>query len=93
MCETLGNGPARRDHYHVYHTSFHYYVIYVNHLVSKVITIYGQSYGFQGHPYDSRSTIDSTYPLLLLFRQLILYPVFSMPFVIILTDVYCVRVA
>jgi len=60
MCGTHGNGPASPDHYLRFHTSFYYYVIYANYMVSKVITIYGQSYVFQGQPYDSRSTMDST---------------------------------
>jgi hypothetical protein len=30
---------------------FHYCVIYINHIVSKVITIYDQPYGFKAQPY------------------------------------------
>jgi len=39
--EPKAMGPAS-------HTSFHHCVIYINHMVSKVITIYGQSCGFSG---------------------------------------------
>jgi len=33
---------------------------------SKVLTIYGQPYGFQGQPYGSRSTMGPTAPILLM---------------------------
>ena len=38
-----------------FHTSFNYYVIYVNHMVFKVITTHDQQSGFQGQPHVSRS--------------------------------------
>ena len=41
---------------------FHYCVIYINNMVSKVITIYGQPYGFQGQTYGSRSTTGPNRP-------------------------------
>jgi hypothetical protein len=40
--------PIRGTLFLRFHTSFHYCVIYINHMVTKVITIYGQPYGFQG---------------------------------------------
>ena len=54
-----GQGPpsASRVPYLRFNTSFHYCVIYIKHMVLKVITIYGQPYGFQCQPYGSRSTI------------------------------------
>ena len=40
----------RWDRYLMFNTSSHRYVIYLNHMVFKVIIIYGQ-YGFQGQPW------------------------------------------
>ena len=41
----------RRDPCLRFHTTFHYCVIYINHMVSKVITTYGRPYCFQGQPW------------------------------------------
>jgi hypothetical protein len=40
-------------------------VIYINRIVSKVVTMFGQPYRFQGQPHGSRSTMDPTTPILL----------------------------
>jgi len=43
LWDTWGIGPASRDPQLRYLTSYHYCDIYINHMVSKVITKYGQT--------------------------------------------------
>jgi len=46
-------------------------------MVSKVITIYGQPYDFQGQSYGSRSTMGPTAPILLLSYYVKYMPIFK----------------